>query len=187
MEGERASPVPNPPVAEAFEPYYDYRMIEAVQRKLADEVERLNHELNVTLPKALEKAIRNGDLRENGDYHAALERQQFVQARLNQLRERLGRLASLDPAKIPTDRVGLGSRVAVEDLDTGDRETYELVIPDAADFDGGQVSVSSPLGRALLDRKKGEKVNVQLPAMVRRLKLTKVQTAHDLVEQDVEG
>lgn len=155
-------------------------MIEAAQRKLREEAERLHYELDVTLPAALEKAIQHGDLKENGDYHAALERQQFVQARLNHLHARLSRLSTLDPSQIPTDRVGLGSRVLVKDLDTGEQETYELVIPDAADFDGGEISVSSPLGRGLLDRKPGETVQVRLPAMVRRLKLLTVQTAHDL-------
>src|SRR5512137_2436578 len=125
-------------------------MLDAIKQKLSDEVSRLNHELSVTLPDSLKRALANGDLRENGDYHAALERQAFVQARLSHLRSRLAKLSQVDLSKIPTDRVGLGSRVVVQDAATKERETYELVIPDAMDFDGRQVSVASPLGRGLL-------------------------------------
>ncbi len=154
-------------------------MLEAIKQKLADEVSRLNHELTVTLPEALKRALANGDLRENGDYHAALERQMFVQARLTHLRSRLAKLSQVDLSKIPTDRVGLGSRVAVEDLTTGARETYELVIPDAMDFDGTQVSVASPLGKGLLGKRVGEVAVVQLPGGVRKLKLVELRTFYD--------
>jgi len=155
-------------------------MIEDVRRRLAEEVERLNHELHVTLPDTLKRALANGDLRENGDYHAALERQGFVQARLSQLRSRLGRLSDIDPSKIPNDRVGLGSRVVVQDKASGTAETFELVIPDAMDVERGHISVASPLGRALLDQRVGATVQVRLPAGVRTLKIKKLSTVHDL-------
>src|SRR5512132_4407192 len=90
-------------------------MIEALKQKLGDEVEKLQFELNVTLPNEIRKAVEMGDLRENSEYKAALERQQFVQARLGQLRQRLSKLSSIDPTQIPADRVGLGSKVIVED------------------------------------------------------------------------
>src|ERR687889_33194 len=90
-------------------------MIEALKQKLGDEVEKLQHELNVTLPNEIRKAVELGDLRENSEYKAALERQQFVQARLGQLRQRLSKLSQIDMTQIPTDRVGLGSRVVVKD------------------------------------------------------------------------
>jgi len=158
-------------------------MLDAIKQKLADEVSRLNHELSVTLPEALKRALANGDLRENGDYHAALERQAFVQARLTHLRSRLAKLSQVDLSKIPTDRVGLGSRVVVEDAATKARETYELVIPDAMDFDGTQVSVASPLGKGLLGKKVGEVAVVQLPGGVRKLKVLGLRTFYD---QDAE-
>src|SRR3970282_605192 len=122
-------------------------MIDEIRQKLAAEVEQLNHELNVALPEALKKALEQGDLRENGDYHAALERQQFVQARLSHLRGRLSKLSQGDLSQVPRDRRGLGSRVVVRDPATKSTETYDLVIPDAMDFETGQISVSSPLGR----------------------------------------
>src|SRR5688572_27114743 len=102
-------------------------MIEALKQKLSDEVERLQHELNVTLPSEIRKAVELGDLRENSEYKAALERQQFVQARLGHLRQRLSKLSQIDVAQIPTDKVGLGSTVVVEDQQTRTRETYNLV------------------------------------------------------------
>jgi transcription elongation factor GreA len=154
-------------------------MLDAIKRKLSDEVGRLNHELSVTLPDTLKRALANGDLRENGDYHAALERQSFVQARLSHLRSRLAKLSQVDLSKIPTDRVGLGSRVEVEDTKTGSKESYELVISDAMDFDGEQISVGSPLGRGLLGKKVGEVALVQLPAAVRQLKVLGLRTFYD--------
>ena len=154
-------------------------MLEAIKQKLSDEVGELFHELSVTLPETLKKALANGDLKENGDYHAALERQGFVQARLSHLRSRLAKLSQVDLSKIPTDRVGLGSRVAVEDVATGLKERYELVISDAMEFDGEQISVGSPLGRGLLGKKVGEVALVQLPAAVRQLKVLELKTFYD--------
>ena len=153
-------------------------MIDEIRQKLSEEVQRLNHELAITLPEALKKALAQGDLRENGDYHAALERQQFVHARLTHLRSRLSKLSQIDLSKIPSDRVGLGSRVVVEVVGTKDRETYELVIPDAMDFDGNQISVASPLGRGLLNKKVGETAVVALPAGPRKLKVVQLTTFH---------
>lgn len=154
-------------------------MLEAIKLKLSEEVGRLNHELQVTLPDTLKKALANGDLKENGDYHAALERQGFVQARLSQLRSRLAKLSQVDLTKIPTDRVGLGSRVVVTDIKTGLKEKYELVISDAMDFNGEQISVGSPLGRGLLGKKVGEVALVELPAAVRQLKVLELKTFYD--------
>lgn len=158
-------------------------MLDAIRQKLLDEVEALNHELHVVLPEILEWARELGDLRENGDYQAAVERQQFIQARLGQLSERLSRLSRIDPAELPRDRVGLGSRVTVRDLDTEEEEIWELVIPDATDVDAGQISVASPLGRELLDREAGETVTVSLPVGTRRLRIEKVLTFHDLIDE----
>ena len=157
-------------------------MLEAVRQKLSDEVQRLNHELSVTLPETLKRALQMGDLRENGDYHAALERQGFIQARLSHLRSRLAKLSQIDLNKIPMDKVGLGSRVVVQDLATRGKETYELVVPDAMEFDGdgdaNQISVASPLGRGLLERKVGDVALIQLPNGPRKLKVVELTTFH---------
>jgi transcription elongation factor GreA len=106
-----------------------------------------------------------------------------VHARLSHLRSRLAKLSQIDLSKVPKDRVGLGSRVEVQDADTKDKETYELVIPDAMDMDGGQVSVASPLGRGLLDHRAGETVTIRLPTVTRKLKIMKVVTLHQQVNE----
>ena len=154
-------------------------MIEALKQKLGDEVEKLQYELNVTLPNEIRKAVEMGDLRENSEYKAALERQQFVQARLGQLHVRLSKLGSIDITQIPTDRVGLGSRVVVEDEKTKEREEYHLVFGDAVEFQEGHVTMSSPIGRTLLGKAVGESFVLKLPTMTRKLKLLELTTIHD--------
>jgi len=154
-------------------------MIEELKRKLGGEVEKLQFELNVTLPQEIRKAVEHGDLRENSEYKAALERQQFVQARLGQLRSRLSKLSSIDISQIPPDKVGLGSRAVVEDEKTKEREVYQLVFGDAVEFQEGHVSMASPIGKALLGRQVGETFVLRLPAATRRLKLIELQTIHD--------
>ena len=154
-------------------------MIESLKQKLGEEVEKLQHELNVTLPNEIRKAVELGDLRENSEYKAALERQQFVQARLGQLRQRLSKLSQIDPAQIPTDKVGLGSKVVVEDQRTSDRETYHLVFGDAIEFEEGHVTMASPIGRALLNKAVGDLVQLRLPTLVRTLKVIELSTIHD--------
>jgi transcription elongation factor GreA len=160
-------------------------MIEALKSKLGEEVEKLQFELNVTLPSEIRRAVEMGDLRENSEYKAALERQQFVRARLSQLRERLSKLSSIDLTQIPDDRVGLGSKVVVKDQKSGLEETYDLVFGDSLEFEEGQVTMSSPIGRALLGKQVGEIAHLKLPSMVRQLKVTQLQTIHQLKEDEI--
>jgi transcription elongation factor GreA len=154
-------------------------MIEELKKTLGAEAEKLQHELNVILPAEIRKAVEHGDLRENSEYKAALERQQFVQARLGQLRQRLSKLSSIDIAQIPTDKVGLGSEVVVEDEKTGAKETYNLVFGDSVEFEEGHVSMSSPIGLALVGKSVGETTILKLPATIRRLKIVKIKTIHE--------
>ena len=153
-------------------------MIEELKQKLEDEVIALQHELNVKLPEEIRKAVELGDLRENSEYKSALERQQFVQARLGQLRKRLSKLSQVDISQIPTDRVGLGSRVTVKDIGTGDTEVYNLVFGDA-DFEEGHVTMASPIGLALVGKAIGDVAILKLPAKVRRLEITALSTIHE--------
>jgi transcription elongation factor GreA len=153
-------------------------MIEELKQKLGDEVERLQHELNVVLPNEIRKAVELGDLRENSEYKAALERQQFVQARLGQLRQRLSKLSQIDMAQIPTDKVGLGSKVVVQDQATNKNETYSLVFGDSVEFDESQVSMGSPIGRALVGKAVGDDVLLKLPTMTRRFRIVELRTIH---------
>lgn len=153
-------------------------MIEELKQKLGDEVERLQHELNVTLPNEIRKAVEHGDLRENSEYKAALERQQFVQVRLSQLRQRLSKLSQIDVTQIPPDKVGLGSRVVVEDQRTSAREEYHLVFGDAIEFEEGHVTMSSPIGRALVGKAIGDTVLLKLPTSTRQLRVVELATIH---------
>jgi transcription elongation factor GreA len=155
-------------------------MLEELKTKLAREAEALQFELNVTLPSEIRKAVEHGDLRENSEYKAALERQRFVQARLGQLHERLSKIASIDPSQIPNDRVGLGSRVVVQDEKTKAKETYSLVFGDGLELEEGHVTMASPIGRALLGKGLGEIAFLRLPAGMRQLKVVELQTVHDL-------
>lgn len=155
-------------------------MLEKLKAQLGGEVERLQHELNVTLPNEIRKAVELGDLRENSEYKAALERQQFVQARLGQLRQRLSKLSQIDVTQIPADKVGLGSEVIVEDEQSKERETYSLVFGDSVEYEEGHVSMSSVIGKALVGRAVGEAVILKLPAVTRRLKIVGLRTIHDM-------
>jgi transcription elongation factor GreA len=153
-------------------------MIQEMRDKLGKEIEALSYELNISLPQAIATAVAMGDLRENSEYKAALERQQLVQARLGQLHQRLAQLAQLANTESPTDRVGLGSKVTVTDLDTNETEVFQLVLAEMMDIDAGHISLMSPLGRALMDRKVGEEVSLRLPTIVRRLRLVELVTVH---------
>lgn len=157
-------------------------MLDELKNKLGEEIERLTHELQVTLPKAIQKAVEHGDLRENSEYKSALERQQFVQARLNHLTKRYGELSKIDLSEVPTDRVGFGSRVTVVDLRTREEETYTLVFGDYIDIDSGQISVASPLGQTLMGKRKGDKVSLQLPRGERKLQVKDLVTLSEMVE-----
>src|SRR5690606_11826487 len=110
-------------------------MLDEIKAKISEELERLGHELNVTIPKAIQKAVELGDLRENAEYQSALDRQKFVQARINHLTQRLHELSKIDVNAIPEDRVGFGSRLRVKNLDTGDEFTYTIVAGDYMDLD----------------------------------------------------
>lgn len=149
-----------------------------MRQKLGDEIAALTFELTTTLPQAIATAVAMGDLRENSEYKAALERQQLVGARLGQLHERLAQVSELANTEAPRDRVGLGSRVTVIDVVTDEVEVFTLVLAEMMDIDEGHISLASPLGRALSDRKVGEEVVLKLPTMVRKLRVTELVTIH---------
>ncbi|MBX3146486.1 MAG: GreA/GreB family elongation factor [Gemmatimonadales bacterium] len=153
-------------------------MIREMREKLGAEIEALTHELKITLPQAIATAVALGDLRENSEYKAALERQQLVQARLGQLHQRLAQLTQLANTEAPIDRVGLGSKVTVIDVETEEIETYQLVLAEMMDIDAGHISLMSPLGRALNDRRVGDEVTLRLPTLIRRLRVTELVTVH---------
>jgi transcription elongation factor GreA len=153
-------------------------MISEMREKLSREVDQLSHELNVILPQAIAHAVELGDLRENSEYKAALERQRFVQARLGQLHQRLSQLSQLANTEAPTDRVGLGSKVTVLDLETNDTDTYMVVLAEMMDIDAGHISLASPLGRALAGGRVGDEISLRLPTTTRRLRILELVTVH---------
>lgn len=161
-------------------------MIEALKQKLSEEAEKLRYELNVTLPAEIRRAVEMGDLRENSEYKAALERQKFVQARLGQLGSRLAKLSQIDITQIAKNAVGLGSKVVVVDQDTKEKETYHFVFGDSLEFEDGHVTMASPIGRAMLDKKKGDVVLLKLPARTRKLKIVELVTIHDAEPEDLD-
>jgi transcription elongation factor GreA len=156
-------------------------MLEETKQKIEDEIVRLRHELTVTLPKAIQKAVELGDLSENSEYKSALERQQFVQARLNHLTQRMTELSKIDLNALSPDRVGFGSRVTIEDLDSGDRTSYSIVFGDYIDLDTNQISMASPIGRALLGRQLNEETVVNLPRGARRYRIVELTTLPQMV------
>lgn len=157
-------------------------MLEEIRKKLEDEIERLMKELTVTLPRAIQKAVELGDLSENAEYKSALERQQFVQARLNHLTQRAGELSKIDPTTLSRDEVGFGSRVTLREVGTGDEVTYNLVFGDYIDLDSNQISMASPIGRALLGRRLNEEVVIKLPRGDRTYIISELTTLPQMVE-----
>jgi transcription elongation factor GreA len=150
-----------------------------IKKKLQDEITALEYELHVELPKEILKARAHGDLSENAEYHAAKERQGFVNARLNQLKQRLAQMSMVDFSKIPRDRVGLGSTVVVLDSQREEEVTYNLVTSEEADAKNGKVSTTSPIGRALLGKEVGDVARVQSPGGSKELEILKLTTIHD--------
>jgi transcription elongation factor GreA len=138
-------------------------LLREVRRKLEEEVQRIDHELRVTLPKEIQTALGQGDLSENAEYESAKNRQSTLQARFAQIQKRLADLSRIDVAGVPKDRAGLGSEVTVENLESGEEIRYTLVIPELADGNKSFVSMASPVGKALMNRRVGDTVTITIP------------------------
>jgi transcription elongation factor GreA len=155
-----------------------------IKKRLADEIQQLEYELKVQLPKEILKAREHGDLRENAEYKAAKERQSFLQARVAQLHRRLAALSLVNLDKIPRGKVGLGSLVTVKQEETGEEAVFELVVPEDADPTIGRISPSSPIGKCLLGHEEGDTVDVRVPAGTKTFEVTKLVTIHDQVKDE---
>ena len=147
--------------------------------KLKKELEEFEYEFRVELPKEIKTAVAMGDLRENAEYHAALERQAFVRARIGQLRERLGALSAISFDQVPRDRSAIGSRLQLLDLDTDEEITYQLVFPEVADLEKGLLSIASPIGKALIGLKEGDEVAIKIPSGARNFEVLGLKTVHE--------
>jgi transcription elongation factor GreA len=153
--------------------------MEDLKKKLQEEITALEYELRNELPKEILKARAHGDLSENAEYHAAKERQAFVNAKLGHLQARLREFSMIDFSKIPRDRVGLGSQVVVLDLNKDEEYTYNLVTSEEADVANGKISTSSPIGRGLLGKRVGDTVKIPIPDGVREMEILSLTTIHD--------
>ena len=152
-----------------------------VVKRLRKEVETLKRELNVELPKELERARAHGDLSENAEWAMAKQRQEFLRARLNNLEARVAELSMINIESIPRDTVGLGSKVELEDLDEGGLAEYEIVVPEEVDGAQNRISLSSPLGKALIGKASDDDIEVQTPKGKRAYLVRKLVTIHTLL------
>src|SRR5579885_2055128 len=159
-------------------------MTDQIKRKLQEEINTLEHELIHELPKEIKKAAALGDLSENAEYHMAKQRQEFVKARVRQLGKRLAELSMINMNNIPKDRVGLGSTVKVYDNTKGEEVEYKLVTSEESDVAAGKISTTSPIGRALLNKKVGDTATVITPNGKREMEVLSLTTIYDEAEAE---
>jgi transcription elongation factor GreA len=154
-------------------------MPEHVKKKLEEEIKVLEYELTNELPKEIKKAAALGDLSENAEYHMAKQRQVFVNARLGQLKKRLGELAMINLTNLPKDKIAFGSTVKVYDNTKDEELEYKLVTSEEADVAKGLISTTSPIGRSLMGKRVGDTAVVVTPSGNRELEILKLSTIHD--------
>jgi transcription elongation factor GreA len=159
-------------------------MTEAIKKKLRDELEELETELRIHLPQEIKKAKEFGDLRENAEYKAALERQEIVRARIAQLRQRLSEIGSIELSKIPRDKVAYGSTVVLYDSEKDEEVKYRLVTPEESNPQEGLISTVSPIGKSLMGKEEGDEVVVRTPAGSRNFEIMRLTTLHDEAKQE---
>jgi transcription elongation factor GreA len=150
-----------------------------IKQRLQGELEELESELRVHLPKEIKRALEFGDLRENAEYRAALDRQNVVKARITQLRQRLSEIASIDLSKVPHDKAAYGSTLVLYDAERDEKVTYRLVTPEESDPQAGLISTTSPVGRSLMGKEEGDEVTVRTPAGARTFEIKRLTTVHD--------
>ena len=155
--------------------------MEDIKAAIAEQIRVLEQELTVELPAEIKKAVALGDLSENAEYHSAKQRQEFVNARLGQLKKRMGVLAMVNLDNIPRDRVGYGSTIVVFDSSKDEEITYKLVTSEESDVTKGLISTTSPIGRALLGKEIGDTATVVTPNGKRELEILKLTTIHGAV------
>jgi transcription elongation factor GreA len=152
---------------------------EQIKLRLQAELEELESELRVHLPKEIKRALEFGDLRENSEYRAALDRQNVVKARIVELRQRVSEIASIDLTKISKTKAGYGSSLVLYDGEKEEEVTYRLVTPEESDPQAGLISTMSPIGKSLMGKEEGDEVTVRTPAGARNFEIRKLVTLHD--------
>ncbi len=157
-------------------------MPEHIKKKLEEEIKQLEYELTTELPAEIKKAVSLGDLSENAEYHMAKQRQVFVNARLGQLKARMGELALVNLSNIPHDKTGFGSTITIFDSTKNEEIVYKLVTSEESDVAKGLISTTSPIGRALVGKNVGDTVTVVTPNGKRELEILKLVTIHDATD-----
>lgn len=151
-------------------------------KSLQEQIKALEYELTTELPAEIKKAVALGDLSENAEYHMAKQRQEFVNARLGQLKKRMAELSLVNLANIPRDKVGFGSTIVVLDTAKDEEITYKLVTSEESDVAKGLISTTSPIGRALIGKEVGDTATVVTPTGKREMEILKLATIHDATE-----
>src|SRR5882762_810467 len=153
-----------------------------IKQKLQAELDGLESELRIHLPKEIKRALEFGDLRENSEYQTALQRQTMVKARIRELRQRMSEVSSIDLSKIPRDKESYGSTILLYDDEHKEEVNYRLVTPEETDPAAGLISTVSPIGRSLMGKAEGDEVEVTIPSGSRRFEIRRLTTLHDEVE-----
>jgi len=150
-----------------------------IKQKLEQEIRAIESELVNDLPKEIAKARAHGDLSENSEYKYAKERQTYLNARIGQLKKRMGDIMMLNVSNLSRDRAGYGSRVWLLDLKKSVEVEYKLVTTEDSDAAKGLISTTSPIGKALLGRQVGDEVSVQTPAGVKEFEVVRLKTIYE--------
>jgi transcription elongation factor GreA len=148
--------------------------------KLELELKVLKQALLVEIPQEIARAAGQGDLSENAEYEQALAKRDMFQNKLVTLEKRISEVASLDISRLPKSRVAYGSKVTILDLDSDEEFTYTLVLPEELDGRPHHLSISSPIGMALVGQEEGNEVRVLIPAGIRRFEILELKTIHDV-------
>ncbi len=159
-------------------------MPEDIKQKLQSELDELESELRVHLPKEIKRALEFGDLRENSEYRAALDRQNMVKARIAELRQRISEIASIDLKRVPRHTAAYGSTLVLYDSERDEEITYRLVTPEESDPQQGMISTTSPVGRSLMGKEEGDEVVVSTPAGARTFEIRQLTTLHEEAERE---
>lgn len=158
-------------------------MTDDIKQRLRAQLDELEAELRVHLPKEIKRALEFGDLRENSEYRAALDRQNMVKARIRELRQRISEVSSIDLSRVPRDKVSYGSTLVLYDAERDVEITYRLVTPEETDPQQGLISTTSPVGKSLMGKEEGDEVVVRTPAGARTFEIRRLTTIHEQSEE----
>jgi transcription elongation factor GreA len=145
--------------------------------RLWAEIQRLQQEERPRVIEAIAEARRHGDITENAEFEAAKERQALLEGKINDLYKKVSECEVVEPPKAPPERVVFGSTVALENQDTGEQARYRLVGPFESDLASGTISVTSPIGRAIIGKEVGDEVQVRAPGGVKRFEIIDISYA----------